>query len=896
MIANPNIAATQVVKPADGELLLWACDQRDPRTLGPGLLNDATNLRFTDGVPETRKGVVKPWWANYINAGNQLVSLGAGFGAGTFSDPNGLEWQLDATAGGVWATRPGNPKRQLPLPTGVGIWDVCNFVQAFDQVFLFRGRYVAPLLMSSIDAGFVDLIQQWSSVAVYKATITATGQAADEIAYGPYISASSLTRVAAVATVVTAVAHGYVTGADITIMGASPTAYNGRWNITVLDDYTFTFAITTQPTSPATGTVKCSNNAFYWQALGSQVTLSSLTQSTGTATATTAAAHGFTTGQWVTIAGSTTNGWNGTYQITGVPLSTTFTFAVVSSLTSPAVGTITANTSIVFAGQSPDTNPAAWQRTYDVLPNGLAALFINDLLLVATAYQPATVDNYANISGGTYDKVDYLVATNYQDYIHFSFAEAFRINSGASDEIVDLYKFGPDVVVLKGKSWALLSNLTTNISQITSDVKSTTYGCVARGAWAAAGGNSYFLSTAGIIVIRQTDYGQLLGVDVPLSTPIPKTWKLIDWSQAASFRMAHWDNKLYTSVAFLDGSYGILVYDLIASVRLGNSVWESGVMVQGWTPVDTGAAMAVQEFYKMNLRGRERLLFMDRAGCFNLLEEATTGDEVLDATNANGVSWQEIPTYALSRAYNPSLQGQVRPVEECYSLMTWRPCYSVSVVFPDVNNSTSVVTNVTRSSTAYDRPFDAQPWDTTNRNDDFLTRYRQDYSVILTTWATEQLPAADLNHNYIYLVTTQGAVLSGIMFFDSVHYTGQVLVQLYYPAAPSVIVATTTIPLTDGDPFAYTLPTTGSHAGALAKITVSCNDPNAAATVVTQEGMYLGSGVPTLLFQESLDTRRLSGRQSKSFQLAFNNSQGRIKLVGQRITSVPGRNRRGVQL
>lgn len=56
-------------------------------------------------------------------------------------------------------------------------------------------------------------------------------------------------------------------------------------------------------------------------------TISNVALTSNVATITTSAAHGFTVGQQVTIAGLTTTALNGTYTITAVPSTTTFTFA-----------------------------------------------------------------------------------------------------------------------------------------------------------------------------------------------------------------------------------------------------------------------------------------------------------------------------------------------------------------------------------------------------------------------------------------------------------------------------------------------------------------------------------------------------------------------------------------
>lgn len=73
----------------------------------------------------------------------------------------------------------------------------------------------------------------------------------------------------------------------------------------------------------------------------SSVDVTSITQTSGTATVTTDSAHGYSNHQFVTVAGADQSAYNGEQRITSVPTTTTFTFAVDSSTTSPATGTIT---------------------------------------------------------------------------------------------------------------------------------------------------------------------------------------------------------------------------------------------------------------------------------------------------------------------------------------------------------------------------------------------------------------------------------------------------------------------------------------------------------------------------------------------------------------------------
>ena len=136
--------------------------------------------------------------------------------------------------------------------------------------------------------------------------------------------------------------HPFSTGNSVTVAGATPSAYNGTYTITKIDANTISYTIGTPQTGLATGTITL--------AITGSVPVTSITHPTSggpaarnVGTVTTAQAHGFTTGQTVTIAGATPAGYNGANSIT-VGTSTTFTYSgALSALVTPAVGTITAS-------------------------------------------------------------------------------------------------------------------------------------------------------------------------------------------------------------------------------------------------------------------------------------------------------------------------------------------------------------------------------------------------------------------------------------------------------------------------------------------------------------------------------------------------------------------------
>ena len=75
------------------------------------------------------------------------------------------------------------------------------------------------------------------------------------------------------------------------------------------------------------------------QTVGSDVSVSTLTQAAGVATCTTGAVHGHTTGDWVYISGANEAGYNGVVQVT-VSSTTIFTYTVDAATATPATGTI----------------------------------------------------------------------------------------------------------------------------------------------------------------------------------------------------------------------------------------------------------------------------------------------------------------------------------------------------------------------------------------------------------------------------------------------------------------------------------------------------------------------------------------------------------------------------
>ena len=157
----------------------------------------------------------------------------------------------------------------------------------------------------------------------------------------PVATILSATEVGGTVTITTMGAHGFTVGETVVIAGVSVAGYNATVTITSVTTTTFTFSAGTSGLAPASGGTATVNTVTITTASAS-TTATGVSEVGNAVTVTTAAAHPFTVGETVVIAGITPSGYNGTYVITSVPSSTTFTYVnPVSGLAASTVaGTV----------------------------------------------------------------------------------------------------------------------------------------------------------------------------------------------------------------------------------------------------------------------------------------------------------------------------------------------------------------------------------------------------------------------------------------------------------------------------------------------------------------------------------------------------------------------------
>jgi len=166
-------------------------------------------------------------------------------------------------------------------------------------------------ITTSFVSGFTKISGGFNYAEVPQVKISGgggTGATATATVNNTNLSVSSISRVGTTATATTSTSHGFSSGQTVAISGANEVGYNGNVVISV----------------PQINT-----------------SVSSITRVGTLATVTTSTNHDYNTGDRVTISGATgtSAGYNATYNVT-VTGPTTFTINVLSTLPTPAVGTI----------------------------------------------------------------------------------------------------------------------------------------------------------------------------------------------------------------------------------------------------------------------------------------------------------------------------------------------------------------------------------------------------------------------------------------------------------------------------------------------------------------------------------------------------------------------------
>ena len=136
--------------------------------------------------------------------------------------------------------------------------------------------------------------------------------------------------------------------------------------------------------------------------------------------------------------------------------------------------------------------------------------------------------------------------------------------------------------------------------------------------------------------------------------------------------------------------------------------------------------LMVQSFRKHPMLGERRLFYVGMDGFINLYEYGFT-DALADQFDV--IAPREIEDELLTRGYACGELSRKRFQRAQLNISTWDPEMSVDAVFDGINEIENVQEDVAKDRTLYDQPFDADPYDVNNDNDDHGVEFRENYSV-----------------------------------------------------------------------------------------------------------------------------------------------------------------------
>lgn len=149
---------------------------------------------------------------------------------------------------------------------------------------------------------------------------------------------------------------------------------------------------------------------------------------------------------------------------------------------------------------------------------------------------------------------DSMVASDVNDYTHFSALNDFRINQGEADKAVALVRFGrTGIVVLKEKSVYLAENVYGNLESLVTTSVTQRYGCIAAESVVDCGSDVLWLTNelkvAGLLLTIQNEIqaaqGALAGRFPSLSDPMEPLFNRISGAYAHLAVAALWNDRYY---------------------------------------------------------------------------------------------------------------------------------------------------------------------------------------------------------------------------------------------------------------------------------------------------------------------------------------------------------------
>lgn len=573
----------------------------NPLQLQPGMCQYVENMRLDRGVAQTRKGAKR----------------------------------LASTIGEIGEA--------ITLPFQLGVDKNISSITAGGA-----GNLTATATLASHGYTTGDRINiQGASPTLYNGDffITVSGaNAANTFTYtlpsNPGISASG-TLVANKGPVLQAAYTGGILGAGVY---SSPRLDNSNEYIVLAGPnacYLWREGVTLQDISyPASETIAVGDDIEFVQAFDklyllrsreeSLIRLQTLTQTSGTATATTLGTHPYLTGEIVRMSGAGEAGYLADFQITRIS-STQFSFTVPSGTAASANGQIIAQRvqpALVWDGDLANDFVRVQQGTHPVgvtfsrLPSTSIATYYNNQLVIARNRDEVLISDVFDAE--TFDPI----------------SKSFRANAGSNDYIVALHPYAEGQVLVYCRKSIWLATAAIGADGVSIDPANSSLqlltneiGCSARRSIVTAGVYVFFLSDNGVYRLDNQFDLKLRGNTLPLSDPIADIFEQINAPAAHASNAVYFNNRYYIAVplgADTDPS-AILAYNML------NNAWET------LDSYGFGLDRLIVSDY-----GTQRRLFASaRNGVLMLLDEQETGAD----DTQSGIGTTSVSGLLLTRRY-----------------------------------------------------------------------------------------------------------------------------------------------------------------------------------------------------------------------------------------------------
>ena len=334
---------------------------------------------------------------------------------------------------------------------------------------------------------------------------------------------------------------------------------------------------------------------------------------------------------------------------------------------------------------------------------------------------------------------DYLAVSDVLDPLHYqAVSSEYKLNTGTNDRTVCVYPFNTTtLLVFKERSVLAVENLYGDLSSVRLTEVTREFGCVSANSIAATGSDIIFLSQRGVVSLKQTEAGISQSVILPLSDPIQPLIESVDQSQYHKACAAYFSNRYILSVPIENGdgtNQRTFVYNFL------NQAWEGY-----WE----GQLLLPRYFERLVIARDECLVWADESGLVHNFDPNALCDR-----NRTGSEYQ-IATSVTFRGYQADSTEHKRWTDLKFEFNAWLPDYDISTIYEGVSEEFVLATDVTKDRTAY-YTYGHAAYNTTNSGDNFLERYRQDYSTKPVLQCGANGFKAGLHQGYMHKLKMRG--------------------------------------------------------------------------------------------------------------------------------------------